>query len=345
MKFRTRGSIYKVSFTNNISIISTDMNIKKINEFYDVFVDRLGEPTDSTKLIEYLTFITTYSSDTSFNYSEKHHILPRSPFKEHINDPSNLISLLYFDHIFAHELLAQAYNIRQFIRPLNFMKSNIAKDSKILSKASKKGWVNLKNNIQAYDKWKSGRIKYMKSLSTLDRQNRSLKAWDKIRADESKYLKRCAQNKENWTQDLKNKKSDQMKAYFKSHPSECSKRGIKRWQNISKTDLEIFSNKVKESLSDPTVKNKISTKLKEKWKDPNFKNKMRNRKTYMHKYELISPSGEIFNRIGTFEIISEFDFSPSLVRKFTNCGKPVESKYLKNLQVRNTIGWIINKIN
>ena len=133
-------------------------------------------------------------------------------------------------------------------------------------------------------------------------------------------------------------------AYVKN-PDESSNRGLKRWKNTSEYDRKLFGDKVKESLANPSVKNKISTKLKDKWNDTSFKNKMKNRTTYQHKYELISPSGEIFNRIGASAIILEFDFSPSLIRKFTNCGRPVESTYLKNLQVRNTIGWTINKIN
>lgn len=69
---------------------------------------------------------------------------------------------------------------------------------------------------------------------------------------------------------------------------------------------------------------------------------MASRRTRKNKYQLISPTGEIFNRIGVKDIITEFDFSPSLFRKFTNSGKPVESTYLKRTQVKNTIGWVIN---
>lgn len=71
---------------------------------------------------------------------------------------------------------------------------------------------------------------------------------------------------------------------------------------------------------------------------------MKLRKTSKQSYQLISPTGEMFNRIGAAEILSEFDFSPSLFRKFTNLNKPVESVYLKNKQVQNTVGWIIHKI-
>ena len=72
---------------------------------------------------------------------------------------------------------------------------------------------------------------------------------------------------------------------------------------------------------------------------------MANRQPTYYKYELISPYGEIFNRTGAFKIIKEFNFSASVFRKFTNTGMPADSVYLANAQVRNTIGWIINKIN
>jgi hypothetical protein len=58
----------------------------------------------------------------------------------------------------------------------------------------------------------------------------------------------------------------------------------------------------------------------------------------------MSPTGEIFKRTGAAAILIEFNFSPSLMRKFTNLGKPVHSKYLKNKQVKNTIGWTFNLI-
>ena len=227
------------------------------------------------------------------------------------------------------------------------MNSKLSKNPEILSIASKKGWINLKNNKEAYEKWRESKILQMSQLSSKDRSNRSTKAWEKIKNDPIRYADRCKQNSENLTPSLKIKKSKQMKDYFKNNPTESSKRSIKRWSSVNSDYKKRFGESVKKSLSDPVVKDKISSKLKDKQKDQDFIDKMKLRKTSKQSYRLIFPTGEIFNRIGAAEILSEFDFSPSLFRKFTNLNKPVEpieSVYLKNKQVQNTVGWIIHKI-
>lgn len=321
------------------------MEINKIDNIRNIFINTLGVPDDADKLTEYLLFVVNYSVvKETVEYSEKHHILPRAVFKQYINDSWNIVDLVYTDHVFAHELLAQAYKIRKFIRTLNFMNSELSKNSEVLSIAAKKGWINLKNNKEVYERWREGRIFQMGQLSSEDQSNRSIKAWTKIKNDPDKYANRCKQNRENWTPALKLEKSKQMKEYFKNNPTESSKRGMKRWSSVNIEYKKKFGESVKKSLSNPIVKDKISSKLKDKWKDQAFINKMKLRKTSKQSYQLISPTGEIFNRTGSAEILNEFDFSPSLFRKFTNLNKPVESVYLKNKQVQNTIGWVIHKI-
>jgi hypothetical protein len=52
--------------------------------------------------------------------TEKHHILPRSLFPEHIKNPNNLIELSIYDHLEAHECLAKT-NEHKMILAFNFM--------------------------------------------------------------------------------------------------------------------------------------------------------------------------------------------------------------------------------
>jgi len=324
------------------------MKFKNINYFYSQFINELGMPDDDLKLFEYLTFLLRYSevhdSTQTVEYTENHHILPRSPFNQHINANWNIVNLVYLDHIFVHELLAQAYNTRQFLRTLNFMKSDISKNHKILSIAAKKGWMKLKSNIEIYEKWKLARHEFLKNISLTERSRRSNKAWAKIKADPLKYAARCKQNSENWSNDLRILKSKQMKEYFTNNPKESSNRGLKRWASADTEYRKAFGEKIKKSLSTIIVKDKISTKLKAKWNEPLFRDKMKNRKIRQFKYLLISPLGEVFRRVGVQSILDEFNFSASLFRKFTNSNKRVKSKYLKCEKVRNTIGWTINKI-
>ena len=148
------------------------MEVNKINSIRNMFIDALGVPDDDNKLIEYLTFVVNYSTtEEDIEYSEKHHILPRAIFKQYVNDSWNIVDLAYPDHVFAHELLAQAYKIRKFIRTLNFMNSKLSKNPEILSIASKKGWINLKNNKEAYEKWRENKILQMSQLSSKDQSN------------------------------------------------------------------------------------------------------------------------------------------------------------------------------
>lgn len=320
------------------------MEIKKsTSALINLFIEECGEPDDNSKLIEYLTFIDSYSVKFSASdYCEIHHILPQSSFPKFKKAKWNQVKLLYTDHILVHELLAQAYITRGNLRTLNFMNSQVSKNSELISIAAKKGWVKLKSNPDTYSNWKSRHSVYMKSVSNSEQSSRSTLAWSRIKQDPVLYKKRCDINKANWTEDLKLKKSQSMKKYFADNPTESSARSMKRWSNTDEVTRKQFSDKVRESLSDPIVKDKISTKLKTKWQDPTFIEKMKTREPVKKKYEIISPTGETFIRTGTGELIAEFDFSPSLIRKFANTGKPVYSKYLKNKQVQNTIGWTFN---
>jgi hypothetical protein len=254
-----------------------------------------------------------------------------------------MLALEYKDHIHAHELLFKAYNIRKNQRPLQFMKSQMSKDSKLISNASKKGWVNLKNDYDAYSKWRKSKSDNMKSLSSDEQGRRSKKGWDNLTKLE--YENRCRINKDNWTEERKLNKSKQMSEYFKNNPDEISARNKKRWDNISDNDLEAFKTKMNDVNADPDKRRRAGETIRNKWKDPKFIEKMKSRKVHVDIYEAISPNGKTFKREGMIAMINEFDFSPYLVRKFKNTGDIVTSTNTKNKQVLNTIGWEFKKIN
>ena len=301
------------------------------------FKDKCGEPDSEKHLIKYLTFLINYKSKYN-SYSENHHILPRAIFEEYIKDKRNIIKLLYSDHIKAHEILVYAYTTRQNLRTLNFMTNDTIKNSELLSIAAKKGWVNFKKDHNAYLKWKRDRSNYMKTLSSVEQRRRVNIFWDNL--NEIEYNKICLINKNNWTDELKRKKSKQMSEYFKNNPSEATRRNKIRWNNISDSEKQAFKDKMNNVNNDLQKKQKASVAIKKKWRDPEFKQKMSNRKTSKRLVVAIDPNGNIIERYGLTKMIEEFDFSPYLVRLFNNTNKQVVSINTKNKQVLNTIGWI-----
>jgi hypothetical protein len=310
------------------------------NKFIEIITSKLGEPDSLGFLKEYLEFTLNYSN-TSNKYSENHHILPKSQFPEYLNEKWNIVNLVYEDHVFAHELLFLAYNNRSNHRPLQFMRSQISKDSKLISKSSKKGWISLKSNVDKYSKWIEGRSKYMKSLSFEERSRRSKLAW--VSLTDSEYFKRCEINSKNWTKSRKKEKSNQMIEYFKNNPDEMSNRSKRMWDNMDPTKKEEFISKMTLVNQDINKRNNAGKSIKNRWKDPNFREKMMDRKTSKRKITAISPNGEVIEFDGLMSMIEQYGFNRQLVNKYRNTGKPVESKNVKNKKsIANTIGWKFN---
>jgi len=305
-------------------------------QIMNIFIEFCGAPQSLDKLIEYLDFvILSKKDDLCQEYCETHHILPRAQFLEYQNSEWNLVKLKYEDHIRAHELLFIAYPIRKNQRTLNFMKSEMNKNSQLISKSSKNGWKNLKLNTEKYENWRNSRINYMKNNSSCLQSKRAKRGWD----TPEKYEKRSQLNKENWTPELRAWKSRSMSQYFKDNPQEIAERNQKRWDNMSHEKREQFNNKMKIINLDPIKRAKAGEKISNKWKDPEYRDKMKNRNTYKLSFRFISPTGEIYERSGFFEMINEFNFSPYFVNKFKNTGKPV-STTKKSQDALNTVGWM-----
>ena len=304
-------------------------------QIISIFIEFCGSPQSIDKLTEYLDFVISSKKDDSFSeYCETHHILPRGQFLAYRNSEWNLVKLKYEDHIRAHELLFIAYPIRKNQRTLNFMKSDVNKNSELISKAAKNGWKNLKLDTKKYENWRNSRINYMKNHSSDLQSKRAKHGWD----TPEKYERRSQINKENWTPELRAWKSKSMSQYFKDNPQEIADRNQKRWDNLSNEKREQFNNKMKIVNSDPKKRAKAGDKIRQKWKDPEYRDKMKNRNMYKLSFKFISPTGEIYERLGFFEMINEFNFSPYFVNKFKNTGKPVITTK-KSQDALNTLGW------
>jgi len=311
---------------------------------YELFLKTDGKPDSDDHLKDYINFVIGHKYD-GCEYSEYHHILPRSNYAQYKHEEWNIVRLKYSDHIKAHELLFTAYNCRTYQYTLNFMASTVNKNHELLSNASKNAWKKIKNNKTTYDNWRKAKSKYMSSLSSEEQSRRSKLGWSRL--DEESYKERCKINKNNWTDELKEQKSKSMKEYFENNPNEASRRMYLRYENMDHETLEAFKEKMDNVNKDPIKRNKASKSLKKLWNDDQFKEKMKKRaKKPGDKYKLIDPDGNILFRQGLGKLVDEFNFNITLVRKFTNTNKPVafSGKRKPNQKTINTIGWIFTKL-
>lgn len=79
-------------------------------------------------LRNYIQLINTDEPIADDEYTEKHHILPRSMYPEYVNDAWNIKVLTYNNHILAHEYLAKMFNNLSMWRAFNFMLRYNAED-------------------------------------------------------------------------------------------------------------------------------------------------------------------------------------------------------------------------
>lgn len=130
------------------------------------FIETLGSPNEDY-LELYLDFIEQFSFKVKPDgvYTEIHHILPKSVFPEFKEDEDNLSILTYKDHCDAHQLLALAYPINEFVRPLNWMLDSKCKNDsnykELLSESHKNMWKRLRNEKEFYDNFCKKRSDYM----------------------------------------------------------------------------------------------------------------------------------------------------------------------------------------
>lgn len=117
-------------------------------EFREIILNSEYVVHDFDQLDEYLELTST--SYDGEEYSELHHVLPKSMFREYEHNPENLVRLKYSDHIEAHRLLSEIFRIYKMKlshilmtsvdidRKLYFLRgdNNPAKDLKVRKKIS-----------------------------------------------------------------------------------------------------------------------------------------------------------------------------------------------------------------
>lgn len=233
----------------------------------EILKERLGEPDNQDKLQEYIRLLESDYKDYTERF-ERHHILPRAEFPELENEKWNLVSIPYSIHCKSHQLLFEAYNTRRFQRPLNFMKADSALTTEQISNAAKRGWVNLKNNEDTYNSWRSARSK------ACSEQNK--KNWDDetYREKTIKFLQTRGITPEN------RKKLNESRigmTFTEEHKKNISKGLEERYKD------EEFKAKFDETMNevnkDPEKRAKAGESIVNKWKDPEYREKQKKSRT------------------------------------------------------------------
>jgi len=272
------------------------------------FKNILGNPTTKENLKDYLEFIMS-KKDIVYEYcvyTEKHHIFPRSLFED-----ESIIILDYIDHVEAHVLLAKAYPIRKFLRPLNFMLSRNEKEiigyNSMLSEHLKLWWKEFKKT-EKYEIWSSKKseemtIKMVNGLASYlsnkrfsnikEREKVSIQfktLWEdieyrkkltnsiqKYRSSEEGRLKCSEASLKGWEKDSENKKN-KLRIIQKEFNNETAEKNKKLWataeyrEKMSKRKKGNNSNTLKKLWADPIWKAKTLESRKNKRKLKNETN-------------------------------------------------------------------------
>jgi hypothetical protein len=281
-------------------------------------------------LEKYIKLMIEYKLLESEDYTEKHHILPRSVFPEFENEDWNIIELKYEDHVNAHLYLFKSINIRQYQRPLNWM-LNQYKNREEISNSAKIGWINLKNDKDKYEKWRNNRSNHMKSLSSEEQKRRAKLFWDNI--TEEQYDMFSNKMKQYWTDEKRNEKSKQMNEHY-SDPKNIIKKSIesqKRWDSMCDDERERFNLKMNIVNKDEEKRRVAGEKIKNLWKSDEYLEKMKNRPHRKGTSILIiRPEGDeiIINTMREMEKI--YQFNSNKIRKYRDTDLCIKEEDLKD---------------
>lgn len=252
-------------------------------DFITIIREELGEPTQKNAIEKYVLFVIEKSKNINSNYTEIHHLLPKSQFKQYKNNKNNLFELDYENHVKAHQLLCEAYPIGSFIRPLNFMLNQYQKSTdeykKVISESRKNEWIKFKKT-EKYKIWRKNRseqmTRKMKDGLASELSNRRYTKNSNARNEISDHFKKLWNNDEyrnNIIQSMiKERNSPEGKARMKKAVTE-------RWNNCSIEDREKFKEKMTATNQSEEKRLDASNKIKEKWQETEFQQKMKQRKT------------------------------------------------------------------
>ncbi len=247
--------------------------------FLDIFIEKLGEPSDIDYLIDYIQYVQGHK--VSSGVTERHHLLPRCKFDDYLHTQNNLYDMDYIAHVEAHVLLAKAYPMRCFLRTLNWMLPREDREQKefrvLVREAQKRAWVTFKEtekyliwrekrSLSAYEFMKGGRAKEMSNLYWSTPESRK---------ERSEHFKRM------WADPIKKEQIKHSMSLERATPEakeRLSKASRKNWDNRTEESLVELREKMLVINGDEEKRRDAGEKIKRKWQDPEFREKMGNRK-------------------------------------------------------------------
>lgn len=246
-------------------------------DFKKIFVEKLGEPDDEDALDSYIEFIllAKKNGEDIIKYTEGHHLLPKSKFPEYIYAEENIFILEYSDHVHAHILLANAYKIKSFIVPLNFMLGydNKSDDnfSELWSAAIKKWWVMFKQTDE-YEVWRQKRSAHASRAMKNGQASYMANIYFSIQENRDTVGKRFS---ELWKDPEYRERTIASMVAEKSTPEakvRMSKAAQSVWDNKSEEERAAFNAKMAIINSDPNKRARAGetaskTQNNQEWKD------------------------------------------------------------------------------
>jgi len=292
---------------------------------------RVHKKIDNIEYLDkYINILLNYSNNNLEEYTEKHHILPRSIFPEYSKEDWNIIEINYEDHKLVHLCIFKAINIRSYQRPLNWM-MNYYKNKEEISNAAKRGWLNLKSNEGKYKKWRNNKSLNMKTLSKEEQKRRANIFWKNITQEE--YLIFCNKIRKTWTKKKREEKSKQMKEFY-SNPENIQKKSKEskyRWDKMDSDSRLMFSEKMKLINQDINKRLDAGEKIKELWKTPKYIEKMKTRKSNPGiKLKLIKTDGGVIIFDKMVDFTKKYNFSSYLIRKYRDSNNKIQACDIKD---------------
>lgn len=213
------------------------------------------EQIDKSKLREYVNFIESCKYKELPDYTESHHILPKSLFPDFRNDKNNIIKLSPEDHYKAHAILAELYG-GGMLNAFNLMRSRLGMSADEYGHLRREYSKHMSREM--YDRWADP--EYKSRLSAINK-----KAWE----DEDRRLNTSKHMLLEWSCPIKrNARIENICKMtqtddFRDKISEISKDS---WKDDTIRDKRLKAMAV--TMQTKEYKEKHSNNQKERMKDP-----------------------------------------------------------------------------
>lgn len=239
------------------------------NFLYNAFVDVLGAPKTSEALQNYIQFCIHNHTEETDKKCENHHILPKCLFESEIT-----VRLIYNNHVIAHKLLTEAYPIRKFLRPLQFMLPRdgheYAEYRRKISQAIKDWWLKFRESPN-YKKY----IKKQREITSKKMKNGFAKYLsDKRYSNPNSRKQDSIKFKEMWKNDSMRRKIVASMITERNTVSGKKRMSLSAqltWNNKTTEEKIKFKEIMNKTNKRLDKRKDASEKIKKMWQDPTYR--------------------------------------------------------------------------